>query len=177
MKADPDDTPLRPALPYLQSAAHGGLSPDDLSRIIVVYDSGFPRTAGWPVGYVIWVSAKHRVGWLREDFGPARDVIALARARRRFLQRLEDVVPIDWRLPSGAFQQSVSSGIVRHFPELSHDARQVLMLRFNHLRCNPVAAAVGQAISARLARRAIIRPVWHRITYSWRLLGQGNGRQ
>jgi hypothetical protein len=82
----------------------------------------------------------------------------LARARRRFLQQFEEVVLIDWQLPAGAFQQSVSAGIVRHFPELSHDARQVLMLRLNHLRCNPMAVAVGQAISARLARRLIGGP-------------------
>jgi len=177
MNADPEDTPLRPALSRLQADAYGGLSPDDLSRVIVDYDSGFPLTAGWPVGYAIWVPAKRRISWLQEDFGTARDAIALARSRRRFLQLFEELVPIDWRLPTGAFHQSVSAGIDQHFPELSHDARRVLMLRLNHLRCNPMAVAVGQAISARLASRAIIRPVWHRMTYSWRILGQGNGRQ
>lgn len=155
-----DHKPDRPAPSSVEATAYGGLPPDDLSRVIVVYDSGYPSPAGWPLGYAIWVPAKRRIGWVREAFGPTRDAFALARARRRFLKQCEQAVAIDWQLPAEAFYAAVRAALDRSFPELSPEARQVLLARFNHLRCQPVAVAVGRAVSERLARRAIMRPPW-----------------
>ena len=63
------------ALPYFRSFAdlerqHGippekycGLSPKDMSRVVVAYHSG-PRRPGEPVGYTPVGSIETRVGWL-----------------------------------------------------------------------------------------------------------------
>jgi hypothetical protein len=79
-----DHTPYRPASSGVQATAYGGLSP-----------------AGWPpVGYAMGAPAKRRIGWVRGAFGPTCDDSALARARRRFLKQLEQVIAIDWQLPA-----------------------------------------------------------------------------
>ena len=155
-----DHAPDRPASSGVQATAYGGLSPNDLSNVIIAYDSGYPNPAGWPVGYAMWAPAKRRIGWVREAFGPTRDVSALVQARRRFLRQFEQVIAIDWQLPAEAFARSIRAALDYFFPELSPEARQVLLARLNHLRCDPVAVAVGRALSVRLARRTLIRPPW-----------------
>ena len=145
MDANQDHAPAllpdRDAPDGTHAAAYGGLSPDDLSQTIIAYDAGYPNPDGWPLGYAMWASAKRRIEWVREAFGDARDASALARARRRFLKHFETVVPIDWHLSEAAFTRSIHAGIDQHFPDLSNDARQVLLTRLNHLRCEPTAAS------------------------------------
>ena len=46
-----DHAPDRPASSGVQATAYGGLAPNDLSNVIVAYDSGYPTPPGWPVGY------------------------------------------------------------------------------------------------------------------------------
>jgi hypothetical protein len=46
-----DHAPDQPASSGVQATDYGGLSPADLSNVIVAYDSGYPNPAGWPVGY------------------------------------------------------------------------------------------------------------------------------
>jgi hypothetical protein len=166
MDANPDHAPAplpdRNASDGTHAAAYGGLSPDDLSQTIIAYDAGYPNPDGWPLGYAMWASAKRRIQWVREAFGGTRDASVLARGRRRFLKHFETVMPIDWHLPEAAFSRFVHAGIDQHFPDLSNDAREVLLTRLNHLRCEPTAVAIGRAISARLARRIQLRPPWRR---------------
>ncbi len=166
MDANPDHAPAplpdRDTPDGTHAAAYGGLSPDDLSQTIIAYDAGYPNPDGWPLGYAMWASAKRRIEWVREAFGDTRDASALTRARRRFLKHFETVVPIDWHLSEAAFTRSIHAGIAQHFPDLSNDARQVLLTRLNHLRCEPTALAIGRAISARLARRIQLRTPWRR---------------
>jgi hypothetical protein len=108
------------------------------------------------LGYTIWAPAKRRIGWVKEAFGGTQDASELARGRRRFLKQLEQLVAIDWQLPRQDFHRSIEAAIDQHFPELSPGARLVLLTRFDHLRCEPMAVAIGRAISDRLARRALI---------------------
>jgi hypothetical protein len=61
----------------------------------------------------------------------------LVKAWRRFLRQCEQVIAIDWQIPTEAFTRSLRETINRFFPELSPEARQVLETRFNHLRCHP----------------------------------------
>lgn len=156
MDDDLERVARRSAARDAQSATYGGLSWDELSRTIVAYDAGYPNPEGWPLGYAMWAPAKRRIGWVYDAFGGTRDARAMARGRRQFLKQLETVMSVDWLLPGQAFIRSIEAGLTEHFPALSSDAREVLVARFNHLRCEPMAVAIGSAMSARLARRSVI---------------------
>jgi hypothetical protein len=156
MDDDLEQVAMRSAARDAQLTTYGGLSADDLSRTIVAYDSGYPNPEGWPLGYVMWAPAKRRIGWVHDTFRGTRDAKAMARGRRLFLKQMATVMPVDWLLPGQVFIRSIEVGLTEHFPALSSDAREVLVARFNHLRCEPMAVAIGSAMSARLARRSVI---------------------
>ena len=103
-----------------------GLTADEMSRAIVAYDCG-PRSPGEPVGYNPIGSLETRTGWLREAFGPDIDAEALRLKVQFFMGRVSEALALDWMLDNDAFDRAVADGLDRHYPDLSADARWVIV--------------------------------------------------
>lgn len=103
-----------------------GLTADEMSRAIVAYDCG-PRAPGEPVGYNPIGSLATRTGWLRDAFGPDIDADALRLKIQFFLGRVSEALDLDWMLDNDAFDRAVADGLAHHYPDLSADARRVIV--------------------------------------------------
>ena len=133
----PDDTPTVPSLADFERQhdippeRYCGLTPDDMSRAIVAYHAG-PRRPGEPIGYMPVGSEETRLGWLREEFGPAADVERIRLQEQFFGSRVSRVLQLDWMLPDAEFDRAVAEGLSRHFPELTDDARRVIAGNYSY---------------------------------------------
>lgn len=136
----PMNEPRPEGLPWLDDLEreHGipadlycGLSPADMSRAIVAYHAG-PRRPGEPIGYCPVGSAETRLGWLRDEFGPAADVARIRLLEQVFGARVSRALELDWLLPNDAFDRAVAEGLQRHFPELTADARGVIAGNYSY---------------------------------------------
>ena len=108
-----------------------GLTPTDMSRAIVAHDAG-PRKPGAPVGYMPVGSEETRVGWLREEFGPAADIEGIRLQLQFFAGRVSRALQLDWMLPNEAFDRAVAEGLSWHFPELTEEARLVIAGNYSY---------------------------------------------
>ena len=108
-----------------------GLTADAMSRAIVAYDCG-PREPGDPVGYSPIGSLQTRTGWLREAFGPEADVESRRLKIQFFLGRVSEALTLDWMLDNEAFDHAVADGLARHYPDLSDDARRVIVGNYSY---------------------------------------------
>lgn len=108
-----------------------GLTPDDMSRAIVAHDAG-PRQPGTPFGYMPVGSAETRLGWLRDEFGPAHDIERIRLRMQFFAGRVSRTLQPDWMLPNEAFDRAVAEGLSRHFPELTEEARLVIAGNYSY---------------------------------------------
>lgn len=108
-----------------------GLTPLDMSRVIVAYHCG-PRRPGEPIGYCPIGSPETRLGWLREAFGADADIERLRLVEQFFAARINALLKLDWMLPDAEFDQAVSEGLRKHFPELTDEARNVVAGNFSY---------------------------------------------
>jgi len=108
-----------------------GLTPKDMSRVIVAYHSG-PRKRGEPVGYMPVGSVDTRAGWLRDEFGPEADVERMRLQEQFFGGRIDQALQLDWMLPNDEFDRQVWNGLAKHFPELTQEARQVIVGNYSY---------------------------------------------
>jgi hypothetical protein len=108
-----------------------GLTPEEMSRVIVAYHSG-PRRQGEPVGYMPVGSVETRVGWLREAFGPDADIERMRLQERFFGARIDQALKLDWMLANDEFDRRVWDGLARHFPELTEEARSVIAGNYSY---------------------------------------------
>jgi hypothetical protein len=108
-----------------------GLTPEDMSRVIVAYHSG-PRRQGEPVGYTPVGSIETRVGWLRDEFGPDADIERMRLQEQFFGGRIDQALQLDWMLPDDEFDRQVWAGLAKHFPELSEEARNVIAGNYSY---------------------------------------------
>ncbi|MEI6240360.1 MAG: hypothetical protein WCR51_08215 [Planctomycetia bacterium] len=108
-----------------------GLSPGDMSRAIVACHSA-PRQPGQPVGFWPVTSVETQLGRLREEFGPDVDVERLRLLEQFFSSRVSAVLQLDWMLDNAAFDRAVHDGLLRHFPELTDDARRVIAGNYSY---------------------------------------------
>lgn len=102
-----------------------GLSPADMSRAIVAWNSGPREPGSWP-GYWPAASPETRLQWLRDEFGPEADVERIRVLEQFFGGRISRALAVDWMLPNDEFDRAVAEGLARHFPELSAEARAVI---------------------------------------------------
>ena len=108
-----------------------GLTPEDMSRVIVAYHSG-PRREDRPVGYMPVGSVETRAGWLRQEFGPDADIERLRLQGQFFGGRVDQALKLDWMLPNDEFDRQVWVGLARHFPELTDEARTVIAGNYSY---------------------------------------------
>lgn len=113
--------------------AYCGLTPEDMSRAIVAYNSG-PRSPNQPVGYCPIGSLETRLGWLRDEFGPEADVERFRLQEHFFNGRVTSRLKLDWMLSNDDFDRAVMAGLREHFPELTEEARRVIAgnLSYSH---------------------------------------------
>ena len=102
-----------------------GLTASDMSRAIVAHDGGPPKP-GQPVGYDPIASPETRIGWLREEFGPAADVDTIRLRMQSFLGRISGILKLDWMQDNQDFERAVAAGLETHYPDLSAAARAVI---------------------------------------------------
>ena len=102
-----------------------------MSRAIVAYHCG-PRRPGEPVGYNPVGSTETRLGWLRDEFGPAADIELIRAQEQAFSSRVSERLDLDWMLPDAEFDRAVTEGLARNFPELSEDARRVIAGNYSY---------------------------------------------
>lgn len=108
-----------------------GLTPLEMSRAIVAWHSGPPRS-GAPAGYWPVGSVDTRLGWLRAEFGPAADVARIRVLEQFFSARVSRALAVDWMLSNDEFDRAVADGLARHFPELTEDARRVIAGNYSY---------------------------------------------
>lgn len=108
-----------------------GLSPADMSRVIVAVHSG-PRRPGQPVGYWPGGSPEAELVQLCDEFGPDADVERLRLLEQVFASRVSTALQLDWMLDNDAFDRAVHDGLLRHFPELTVDARRVIAGNYSY---------------------------------------------
>jgi hypothetical protein len=108
-----------------------GLTPADMSRAIVAYHSG-PRRPAEPVGYSPIGSPENRLGWLRDEFGPAADIARIRVQEQFFSSRVSRTLKVDWMLDNREFDHAVAEGLREHFPELTEEARQVIAGNYSY---------------------------------------------
>jgi hypothetical protein len=49
-----------------------------------------------------------------------------------FMGKLSDLIPVDWTLPDDQFAKVVREGLDREFPDLSEDARRVILANYSY---------------------------------------------
>lgn len=108
-----------------------GLTPEDMSRVIVAYHSG-PRRQGESVGYMPVGSVETRLGWLREELGAGADVEQFRLQEQFFGGRIDQALKLDWMLPNDEFDRRVWAGLAEHFPELTEEARAVIAGNYSY---------------------------------------------
>jgi hypothetical protein len=102
-----------------------GLAPADMSRVVVACHSrrGPP---GEPAGFWPIVSPEVQLDNLRAEFGPEADVARLRLLEQFFSSRVSRALAVDWQLADAEFDRAVEDGLLRHFPELTADARRAI---------------------------------------------------
>lgn len=108
-----------------------GMTPAEISRAVIACHSG-PRRPGEPVGYWPAGSEETRTEWLRAEYGPAADIERLRVIVQFFEHRLAQTLRLDWQLSNAEFDQAVAAGLIRHYPELTDDARRVIAGNFSY---------------------------------------------
>jgi hypothetical protein len=102
-----------------------GLTPAEMSRAVIVCHGG-PRRPGEPAGSWPATSEATVMEKLREEYGPTADIERLRVMVQFFDHRIGTTLGIDWRLPREEFDHAVATGLARHYPELTDDARRVI---------------------------------------------------
>ena len=115
----------------IPSDKYCGLTPEDMSRLIVAYHAG-PRRKGAPVGYMPVGSIETRLGWLRDEFGPDCDIERMRLQEQFFGGRIDQALKLDWMLPNDVFDRHVWEGLAEHFPELTEEARKVIAGNYSY---------------------------------------------
>ncbi|MFN5950513.1 MAG: hypothetical protein ACK43N_18615, partial [Pirellulaceae bacterium] len=64
---------------------------------------------------------------LHQAFGEQADVERIQVQINFFLAKVRQLIPVDWMLPAFQFAQVIEEGLEKHFPELSVDARNVIL--------------------------------------------------
>jgi hypothetical protein len=108
-----------------------GLTPEDMSRAIVAYHSG-PRRPDEPVGYSPIGSQETRLGWLRDEFGPDADIKRIRVQEQFFSSRVSRSLKLDWMLDNQEFDRTVAKDLREHFPELTEEARNVIVGNYSY---------------------------------------------
>lgn len=108
-----------------------GLTPAEMSRAVVACHSG-PRGPGEPVGYWPAGSTEIQTTRLREEYGPTADLERLLVMVQFFDHRVAQTLGIDWQLSNEEFDHAVAAALVRHYPELTDDARRVIAGNFSY---------------------------------------------
>jgi len=134
MAPDPSSLPSIPDLERQHNIppdTYCGLTPEEMSRAIVAHDAG-PHTPGTPIGYMPVGSAETRLGWLRQEFGAARDIERIRLQLQFFGSRVSGALKLDWMLPKQEFDRAVAEGLEQHFPELTAEARLVIAGNYSY---------------------------------------------
>jgi hypothetical protein len=108
-----------------------GLTPEDMSRAIVAYHSG-PRRPDEPVGYSPIGSQETRLGWLRDEFGTDADITRIRVQEQFFSSRVSRSLKLDWMLDNQEFDRTVAKDLREHFPELTEEARNVIVGNYSY---------------------------------------------
>jgi hypothetical protein len=108
-----------------------GLTPAEMSRAVVACHSG-PRRPGEPAGDWPAGSAETQTRRLSEEYGPTADLERLLVLVQFFDHRVAQTLDVDWRLSNEEFDHAVAAGLVRHYPELTDDARRVIAGNFSY---------------------------------------------
>jgi hypothetical protein len=108
-----------------------GLTPAEMSRAVIACHGG-PRRPGEPAGYWPATSDETVMEKLREEYGPTADIERLRVMVQFFHHRVGTTLGIDWRLPREEFDHAVATGLARHYPELTDDARRVIAGNYSY---------------------------------------------
>jgi hypothetical protein len=108
-----------------------GLDAESMSRAIVAMMNG-PMEKDRPVGFFPVVSREIHHQWIREAFGSAVNAERIQLQVDFFMGKLSDLIPVDWTLPDDQFAKVVREGLDREFPDLSEDARRVILANYSY---------------------------------------------
>lgn len=109
----------------IPSDTYCGLTPEEMSRAIVAVHGG-SRMPGEPVGYSPLISPVSQLQRLRDECGADADVERIRLQEQFFGGRVSQALKLDWMLPNDVFDELVADGLLKHFPELTADARAVI---------------------------------------------------
>ncbi|MFN5770404.1 MAG: hypothetical protein ACK5ZC_10840 [Pirellulaceae bacterium] len=103
-----------------------GLDERSMSLAIVA-SMGLGGLDGAPVGYDPVRTPETSHQRLHQAFGEQADVERIQVQINFFLAKVRQLIPVDWMLPAFQFAQVIEEGLEKHFPELSVDARNVIL--------------------------------------------------
>lgn len=103
-----------------------GLDEQSMSLAIVA-SMGLGGLDGAPVGYDPVRTPETSQQRLHQAFGEQADVERIQVQINFFLAKVRQLIPVDWMLPAFQFAQVIEEGLEKHFPELSADARNVIL--------------------------------------------------
>ncbi|MFN5466894.1 MAG: hypothetical protein ACK523_19140 [Pirellulaceae bacterium] len=103
-----------------------GLDERSMSLAIVA-SMGLGGLDGAPVGYDPVRTPETSQQRLHQAFGEQADVERIQVQINFFLAKVRQLIPVDWMLPAFQFAQVIEEGLEKHFPELSVDARNVIL--------------------------------------------------
>jgi 7-cyano-7-deazaguanine synthase in queuosine biosynthesis len=103
-----------------------GLDGDSMSRAIVA-SRGIGGLDGTPAAYNPLQSPESSRQRLQEAFGEKAGVERIQVQIDFVLATVSQSIPVDWMLPAPQFVQVVEGGLEEHFPDLSVDARNVIL--------------------------------------------------
>jgi hypothetical protein len=103
-----------------------GLDEQSMSLAIVA-SMGLGGLDGAPVGYDPVRTPETSQQRLHQAFGEQADVERIQVQINFFLAKVRQLIPVDWMLPAFQFAQVIEEGLEKHFPELSVDARNVIL--------------------------------------------------
>lgn len=103
-----------------------GLDERSMSLAIVA-SMGLGGLDGAPVGYDPVRTPETSQQRLHQAFGEQADVERIQVQINFFLAKVRQLIPVDWMLPAFQFAQVIEEGLEKHFPELSADARNVIL--------------------------------------------------
>ena len=103
-----------------------GLDEQSMSLAIVA-SMGLGGLDGAPVGFDPVRTPEASQQRLHQAFGEQADVERIQVQINFFLAKVRQLIPVDWMLPALQFAQVIEEGLEKHFPELSADARNVIL--------------------------------------------------
>lgn len=103
-----------------------GLEGESMSRAIVA-SMGLGGLDGTPAAYHPLRSPEICRQRLHHAFGEQADVERIQVQVDFFLAKVSQLIPVDWMLPAPQFARVIDEGLEKHFPELTADARNVIL--------------------------------------------------